>query len=52
MTIIEDFLRDLRAHTVVSTRILIILQNVVPNSIIISHNGSKYAETKFMTPEM
>ena len=51
-TIIEDFLRDLQANTVVSTHNLIILQNIIPNLIIINHNGSKYAETKFTTPEL
>ena len=55
MTIINDFLRDLRANEVVSTRNLIILHNIVPNLIIIiiiSHNGSKYAETKFTISEV
>ena len=52
MTIIEDFLCELRANAFVTTRFLIDLQDVMPNSIIICHNGLKYAETKFMTPEM
>ena len=51
-TIIDDFLRDLRANAVVSTRNLIILWNIMSNLIIISHNGSKYAKTNFTTPEV
>ena len=52
MTIIKDFLRKLLANAIVLICILINLWDVVPNSIKTCNNGSKDAETKFMTLEM
>ena len=43
-TFIKDFLCELRANVVVSTRILTNLLNVVPNSMVTCFNNSKYAD--------
>ena len=51
-TIIEDFLRELRAKAFVTTRILIILRNVMSNLIITGLNSLKYAKIKFTTLEV
>ena len=45
-TIIEDFLRELRGNAFVTSRIRIILRNVVRNLIIICFNNLKYAKKK------
>ena len=48
-TIIKDFLRELWANAIVSTRILINLWNTVPNSMVTCLNNSKYAKTTVTT---
>ena len=51
-TIIEDFLRKLQANAFVTAQFLIDLRYVMPNSIIIRFDNSKYAEMQFTTPKV
>ena len=52
MTIIEDFLCELQANAFVMTQFIIDSWDVMPNSVVICFNNSKYVETKFITPEV